>query len=68
MPVGGVQPQHPAANLVLSPTDPKVALVYIHHAVKGTTMRKSAVPHVRAYKLSVAELERQTDRLLRELD
>lgn len=58
---------HPAAGAVRAIDDPGTIIVYIHHAVKGTTTRENAVPHVRAYKLDAVELVRQTSRGLREL-
>ena len=62
---------HPVAGVVRAPNSEPGAheriLFYIHHAVKGTTARQGAVPHVRSYTLSVAELERLTADLLREL-
>lgn len=58
---------HPAAGAVRSPTDPGAILLYVHHAVKGTTVRRNATPHLRAYRLSATELLRQTRRGLREL-
>ena len=59
---------HPAAGLVWDPTmRQRRLLLYIHHAVKGTTMRRDAISHVRAYEISAGELERVTARCLESL-
>ena len=50
---------HPAAGILLAPGDRQRVLVYLHLAVKGTTIRK-AIPHVRIFSLSVQELARVT--------
>lgn len=42
-------------------------LFYVHHAVKGTTIRKGAVAHVSVYSLTEAELRRETERALASL-
>ena len=51
---------HPAAGIVHSPLQRDQLLLYVHHAVKGTTIRSSAVPHVRAYRLPVSWLAAET--------
>ena len=58
---------HPVAGATLAPLDSSAVLFYVHHAVKGTTIRKNAIPHVRVYRLDAAELLRETTRGLRDL-
>ena len=58
---------HPVAGAVLSPSDPNVVLVYVHHAVKGTSVRTTAKSHVRVYRMAAADIRRETTRGLREL-
>ena len=48
---------HPAMGIVRSPEDPERLLVYIHHAVAGTTIRLNATPHVRVYSISAEEIK-----------
>uniref|UniRef100_A0A7S3FEQ2 Uncharacterized protein n=2 Tax=Haptolina ericina TaxID=156174 RepID=A0A7S3FEQ2_9EUKA len=55
---------HPAAGMVLVPNDPSTLLVFIHHAVRGTTMRPGAKPHVRSYRLPVNKLRYMTRQAL----
>ena len=58
---------HPVAGVVRSPTSPAHLLVYLHHAVKGTTIRANATPHVRVYQVTTAEILRYTSKGLQEL-
>ena len=46
----------PAAGILRAPQQPERILIYIHHAVKGTTIRKGAVPHLRVYNISADKL------------
>ena len=57
----------PAAGVVRAPHTPGQILLYIHHAVKGTTIRKGAIPHLRVYNISEEELQRITSAGVREL-
>ena len=57
----------PAAGAVRDPNNPGRILFYIHHAVKGTTIRKGAIPHVRAYSVSAKQLTEVTAASLRQL-
>ena len=36
---------HPAAGIVHAPQDPSTLHIYIHHSVKGTTMKRRRVPY-----------------------
>ena len=58
---------HPAAGVVLAPAEPQHVIFYVHHAVKGTTVRKGAVPRVRAYRIASAQLLRLTVEGVRQL-
>lgn len=49
---------HPAAGIVRAPNEPSRLLFYIHHAVRGTTMRGDAIAHVRLYSITVEEMRR----------
>ena len=51
---------HPCSGILRAPGDPNRILIYVHHAVKGTTIRKDAVPHVRVYSVLASELQRET--------
>jgi hypothetical protein len=51
---------HPAAGIVRMPNDTSKLIFYVHHAVRGTTVRKSAIAHLRAYQLEASELRRLT--------
>ena len=58
---------HPVAGATRQLDAPDRILFYIHHAVKGTTVRRNAVPHVRAYSLNASELALYTADGLRQL-
>ena len=58
---------HPAAGLVRAPNDSKKVQFFVHHAVRGTTTRKGAIPHVRVYQLGAQDLLRYTQTSLLEL-
>ena len=58
---------HPVAGALRAPADSSRVLLYIHHAVGGTTIRESAVSHVRAYSVSAEVLKQETKRALIEL-
>eukprot|EP00966_Prymnesium_polylepis_P331264 7386826-Prymnesium_polylepis.1 len=60
---------HPAAGLVWDPRVKRQRLIlYVHHAVRGTTMRTNAVSHVRAYSITTQELVAETARGLSSLN
>jgi len=59
---------HPVAGALRVPSDPSTVLLYIHHAVKGTTVRRSAVAHVRVYTISADVLAKETRRARHELE
>ena len=50
---------HPVAGIVRAPHNSSTLLFYVHHAVRGTTVREGAKPHVRVYQLDVDEFQRQ---------
>jgi aminoglycoside phosphotransferase (APT) family kinase protein len=58
---------HPAAGLIRAPEDPSAVFFYVHHAVRGTTVRADATAHVSSYQLGVGELQRLTIRALQQL-
>ncbi|KAL3909822.1 MAG: hypothetical protein SGPRY_009292 [Prymnesium sp.] len=58
---------HPVAGLVVAPYDRFSVLFYVHHAVRGTTIRTDAVPHVRSYALKVSQLRKWTFTALSQL-
>ena len=51
---------HPAAGIVQAPNDSSTLLFYVHHAVKGTTIRSGARSHVRSYQMAAKEMLRLT--------
>ena len=61
---------HPVANLVFDPLSylgRHALLLYVHHAVGGTTYR-DAVPHVAAYRITAKRFRRLTLQGLGELN
>ena len=51
---------HPVAGVLLAPGDRQRVLIYLHLAVKGTTIREDAIPHIRVFSLSAQELAQVT--------
>lgn len=51
---------HPAAGIVRAPNDTSRLFFYIHHSVRGTTMREDARTHVRSYMITTEEMLRLT--------
>ena len=51
---------HPVAGVVRTPDEPATLLFYVHHAVRGTTLRERARPLVRAYRLAAEDVHRWT--------
>ena len=58
---------HPAAGLVWDPGQGRSLLLYVHVAVKGTTIRQNAISHVRVFNIAADELARETTRGLHSL-